>query len=179
MSDDSNNNDILGTFRILTPAQIKCNARYVANWVVGFSIVIAGVVIAVWTGIVWLAPVLGVVGLCPLFFAPRICNIRYTPRFGLKYNLLRTVICGFLVYGDVGWRGLLGFYNYLRWKQDWDISISSYGWTVLALSLTITLIINLSLYRIADVRVADLAGIIEMTASGISIGSIMFLILHT
>lgn len=178
MSGDTNYNNIFGTFRILTPAQKKCNAIYVTNWVVGFSIVIAGVVIAVWTGIVWIAPVVGIIGLSPLFFVPRIRDIRYTPRFGTKYNMLRMLICGFLVYGEVGWRGLLGFYNYLKWKQDWDVSITSYGWIVLVISLTITLITNLSLYRIVDVRVADLAGIIEMAASGIFIGSVMFLLLY-
>lgn len=179
MSDDTHNNDIFGTFRSLTPEQIKCNARFVANWVVGLSIVIAGVAIAVWTGIVWIGPVFAIVGLCPLFFAPRARNIRYTPRFGMKYNMLRLVIWGFVVYGGVGWRGLLGFYNYLKWKQDWDISLAYYGWTVLAISLIITLITNLSLYRTGNVQVADLAGIIEMTASGIFIGSIMFLLLYT
>lgn len=179
MSDNTNGNDIFGTFRILTPAQIKCNARYVANWVVVFSIIIAGVVIAVWTGIVWIGPVFGIVGLCPVFFAPRFRNIRYTSRFGMKYNMLRMVIWGFLVYGGVGWRGLLGFYNYLKWKQDWDVSLAFYGWTILAISLIITLIANLSLYRIMDVQVADLAGIIEMMASGVFIGSIMFLLLYT
>lgn len=179
MTDETNDNDIFGTFRILTPAQIKCNAVYVAKWVVGGSIVIAGVVIAVLTGIIWISPVLGIIGICPLLFVPRLRNIRYTPRFGMKYTMLRLMILGFLVYGEVGWRGLLGFYNYLRWKQDWNISISTYGWTISAISLAITLIANLSLYRKVDVRVADLAGTIEMTALGILIGSIMFLILYT
>lgn len=179
MSDDTNDNNIFGSFRILTPAQIKCNAVAVAHWVVGFSIVIAGVALAVWTGIIWIGPVFGIVGLCPLIFAPRVRKIRYTPRFGLKYNMLRMVTWGFIVYGGVGWRGLLGFYNYLKWKQDWDLSLTSYGWTVLVISLIITLITNLSLYRVVDPQVADLAGIIEMTASGIFIGSIMFLLLYT
>lgn len=95
------------------------------------------------------------------------------------YNILRTVICGFLVYGGVGWRGLLGFYNYLSWKQGCDMYITSYGWTLLSISLIITLITKLSLYRIVDVQVADLIGIIEITALGIFIGSIMFLFLYT
>lgn len=178
MSVNINNRGIFGTFRLLTPAQIMSNAKFVANWVVGYSIAIVGIVIAVRTGIVWIAPVFAIVGFFPLIFALRVRKNRYTPRFGKKYNMLRGVICGFLIYGDVGWRGLLGFYNYLRWKQGWDISISSYGWTILALSLSIALIFNLSLYRIVDVKVADLAGIIEMAAAGIFIGSIMFLILY-
>lgn len=99
--------------------------------------------------------------------------------FGIKYNLLRLLICGAFVYSGVAWRGLFGLYNRLRWNNGWDMSISSFGWWILAISLLITILCKLSLYRIVDVQVADFVGILELTALGIFIGSIMFLLLYT
>lgn len=179
MEYENNDINIFGTFRTLTPAQIKCNAIYAAGWVVAFSIVVAGVAIAVLTGIVWIGPVIGIVGLSSLYFVSRMRYMRYTPRFGKKYNIMRWVICGCLIYGGVAWRGLLGFYNYLCWKQGYNISIIPYGWTILSISLTIALVSKLCLYRITDVHIADLVGIIETTALATFIGSIMFLLLYT
>lgn len=179
MNDDTYENNIFGTFRTLTPAQIKDNALFVGWWAVVFLIVIAGVAVAVLTKIVWLAPAISLIGVCLYFFVARNRNTHYVCKFGMKYNILRSLTCGFLVYGGVGWRGLLGFYNYLSLGKGCNLSITSYGWTILAVSLIITLITKLSLYRIVDVQVADLIGLIEMSALGIFIGSIMFLLLYT
>lgn len=179
MDNDINDNDIFGTFRILTPTQIKRNAIYAAGWAVFFSITLVGVAIAVWTKIVWIAPAIFIIGLCVFCLIPGIHNIEYARKFSKKYNILRTVICGFLVYSGVGWRGLLGLYNYLILGKGLDMTITSYGWMILLISLIITLITKMSLYRIVNVQVADLVGIIEITALGIFIGSIMFLLLYT
>ena len=52
-------NDIFGTFRPLTPAQMKGNAQFVALWSASLLIVLVGVVAAVRTGIVWIGVVAG------------------------------------------------------------------------------------------------------------------------
>ncbi len=85
---NDNNNDIFGTFRTLTPAQIKGNVIFVASWAAAFSIIIVGVVAAVMTGFVWIGPIACIIGLCAFFFVASIRSIRYVSKFGKKYNLL-------------------------------------------------------------------------------------------
>lgn len=179
MNSNSNDNDFFGSFRTLTPAQIKGNAIFLASHAAGFFIMIVGVVAAVLTKKLWLAPTIGLIGIIVYFFVAGKRNIRYVTKFGMKYNIMRSLICGFLIYGAVGWKGLLGIFHYLIWEKEWDISITSFGWTVLAISLLITFVTKLSLYRTEDVQVADLIGLIEMLSLAIFISSIMFLLLYT
>lgn len=172
-------NDISGTFRPLTPAQIKGNALFVALWSATFLIVIVGVVLAVKTGLMWIAVVSGAMWVCALLLVANIRSVRYVPKFGRKYNILRSLFCGFLVYSGVAWRGLLGFYHRFVLMDERGMSISAFGWTVMAVSLTVMLISKLSLYRVANVHVADFIGAIEMMALAVFIGSIMFMLLYT
>ncbi|MGN0228851.1 MAG: hypothetical protein ACI4BH_03480, partial [Muribaculaceae bacterium] len=121
----------------------------------------------------------GVIWLCAVIFVASIRDVKYVPKFGIKYNLMRFLIGGFLVYSSVAWRGLLGIYNRVVINVACEVSISAFGWAVMAISLVITLISKLSLYRIEDVQMADLVGIIEMAALAIFLGSIMFILLYT
>lgn len=172
-------NDIFGTFRPLTPAQMKGNAQFVALWSASLLIVLVGVVAAVRTGIVWIGVVAGGIWMGVIFLLANNRKVKYVPKFGVKYNLLRFLIGGYLVYSGAVWRGLLGCYCLLAAKEGWEMSLSAFGWTLMTTSLAITLISKWSLYRMADVQVADLVGVIEMTALAVFIGSIMFLLLYT
>lgn len=173
-----NSDNIFGTFRPLTPARIKGNAKFVALWMAPFLICIAGVVVALKTGIVWIGAVSGAICVGVLFVIASLRNIKYVPAFGKKYNLMRLFICGFIIYGGMAWRSLLGFYFHINKNDGCDMSISSFGWTAIALSFAIMLISKLSLFRIVDVYVADVVGIIEILALTGFIGSIMFTLLH-
>lgn len=175
----NNRNDIFGSFTPLSSAQIKGNVKYVSLWVIPFLIITASVVVAVNTGFVWIAAMSGVIGVGSLIFVAGIQNVRYVPQFGFKYNLLRALMCGGLVYAGVAWRGLLGFYNFFYNVDGWNFSASTFGWVVMTLSLVITLISKYILCRIVSVQIADLIGIIEMTACATFIGSIMFMLLYT
>lgn len=173
-----NSDNIFGTFRPLTAAQIKDNAKFVALWSAPFLICIVGVVVAVKTGIVWIGAASGAICVSALIFVASLRNVKYVPAFGMKYNLLRVLICGLIIYGGVAWRSLLGFYFHLNMKYGSELSISSFAWMVMALSCAIMAIARLSLFRIVDVYVADIVGIIEVLALSGFIGSIMFMLLY-
>ncbi|MGN1266059.1 MAG: hypothetical protein ACI4UL_09615 [Muribaculaceae bacterium] len=176
---DVNSNGIFGTFRPLTAAQIKGNAIFVAAWSASFMIVVVGVALAVVTGIIWIGAASAAICVCLLCFVARIRNLKYVPKFGIKYNLMRMLIGGSLVYSSVAWRGLLGIYFRIVDNGWWNVPISTYGWALMWISLAITLLSKISLYRIEDVQVADLVGVIEVTALAILVGSIMFILLYT
>lgn len=173
-----NSDNIFGTFRPLTAARIKGNAKFVALWLAPFLICIAGVVVAVKTGIIWIGAASGAICVCALIFVASLRNVKYVPAFGIKYNLLRLTICGLIIYGGVAWRSLLGLYFRLSIKNGCDWCISSFGWTTMALSFAIMLISKLSLFRIVNAHVADIIGIIEVFALTVFIGSIMFMLLY-
>lgn len=82
-------NDIFGTFRPLTPAQMKGNAQFVALWSASLLIVLVGVVAAVRTGIVWIGVVAGGIWMGVIFLLANNRKVKYVPKFGVKYNLLR------------------------------------------------------------------------------------------
>lgn len=173
-----NNKDIFGIFRPLTPAQIKGNAKFVALWSAPALIIIAGVAAAVKTGIIWIAAASALVGLIAYMLVGRKRTIRYEPRFGIKFNMLRFILCGTIVYSGAGWRGLLSIY-YRYVLDNWSISLPAYGYTLMVLSLAITLATNLRLYRATDEHTADAIGIIETTALAIFLSSLMFLLFYT
>ena len=113
-----------------------------------------------------------------LLLIGRMRHIQYTPMFGIKYNLLRGLIGGTIVYNGIGWRGLLSiYYRYIM--DHWDLSLESYGYVILFVSLVSALTAKFSLYRIENVHKADAVGIIEITALTIFISSLMFLLLYT
>ena len=173
-----NNEDIFGTFRPLTPAQIKGNAKFVALWSAPALIVIAGVVAAVKTGIIWIAAASALIWLITFMLVVRKCTIRYEPRFGIKFNMLRFIPCGAIVYGGIGWRGLLSIYH--RYIMDhWDLSLESYGNMLIALTLSVTLIVNLHLYQHKNRHTADAIGMIETAALALFLSSLMFRLLYT
>ena len=173
-----NNEDIFGTFRPLTPAQIKGNAKFVALWSAPALIVIAGVVAAVNTGIIWIAAASALIWLIAFMLVVRKCTIRYEPRFGIKFNMLRFIPCGAIVYGGIGWRGLLSIYHrYIM--EHWNLSLESYGNMLIALTLSVTLIVNLHLYQHKNKHTADAIGIIETLALALFISSLMFRLLYT
>ena len=105
-------------------------------------------------------------------------TIRYEPRFGIKFNMLRFIPCGPIVYGGRGWRGLLSIYHrYIM--GHWDLSLESYGNMLIALTLSVTLIANLHLYQHKNRHTADAIGIIEAVALALFISSLMFRLLYT
>lgn len=167
--------EIFGTFQPLTKFQMRRNVITVSSYAATFLIIIVGMVFAVWSGNVWIGVSAAVIWICAVMYVASIRTLQYVPKFGKKYNLMRTLICGCLVYGGIAWRGLLGLYNHLCL----DISLSAFGWLVLCCSLFIAVISKLSLYRIVDVQIADFVGIVEVIEVGIFIGSIMFLLLYT
>ena len=173
-----NNEEIFGTFRPLTPAQIRANTKFVSFWSVPFLIVLVGVAIAVETEIVWVGAGFGLLAVSIFLLIGRMRHIQYTPMFGIKYNLLRGLIGGTIVYNGLGWRGLLSiYYRYIM--DHWDLSLESYGYVILFVSLVSALTAKFSLYRIENVHKADAVGIIEITALTIFISSLMFLLLYT
>lgn len=173
-----NNKDIFGTFRPLTPAQIKGNAKFVALWLAPALIIIAGVAAAVKTGIVWIAAASALVGLIVFMLVGKKRTIRYEPRFGIKFNMLRFILCGTIVYSGAVARDLLNIYN--RYVLDkWNITLSAYGNMLIALTLSVTLIANLHLYQHKNRHTADAIGIIETTALTIFLSTLMFLLFYT
>lgn len=173
-----NNKDIFGTFRPLTPAQIKGNAKFVALCSAPALIIIAGVAAAVKTGIVWIAAASALIGLIVLMLVGRKRTIRYEPRFGIKFNMLRFILCGTIVYSGAGARDLLNIYN--RYVLDkGNITLSAYGNMLIALTLSVTLIANLHLYQHKNRHTADAIGMIETIALTIFLSTLMFLLFYT
>ena len=173
-----NNEDILGTFRPLTPAQIKGNAKFVALLSAPALIIIAGVAAAIKTGIIWIGAASALIGLIAFLLGGRKRTIRYEPRFGIKFNMLRFILCGTIVYSGAGARDLLNIYN--RYVLDkWHITLSAYGNMLIALTLSVTLIANLHLYQHKNRHTADAIGMIETTALALFLSSLMFLLLYT
>lgn len=172
-------NDIFGSFTPMSPEQIKGNIKFVSLWLTPFLIVFAGVLGAVTIGNVWIAATAGVICVSTLIFIASIKNVKYVPQFSFSYNLLRALICGFLVYGGSAWGGLLGIYNFFVMEDGRDMSTSLFSLIVMAISLAIILISKYILYNIANVQIADLVGLIEITALALFIGSLMFMLLYT
>lgn len=173
------NHNIFGTFRPLSREQIKINALFVTLWSIPFIIIIAGVTFSVNSGNVWIGAAAGVIAIASLWLIASIRNVKYVYRFGAKYNLLRFVIFGSLVYSNVAWHGLLGIYNRLSSMEGMKLSISGFGWTVMSLSLVILLCSKLMLFREVNVSYADIIGLMECLALSILFGAIMFLILYS
>lgn len=97
-----NNEEIFGTFRPLTPAQIRANTKIVSFWSVPFLIVLVGVAIAVETETVWVGAGFGLLAGSIFLLIGRMRHIQYVPMFGIKYNLLRGLIGGTIVYNGIG-----------------------------------------------------------------------------
>ena len=173
-----NDEEIFGTFRPLTPAQIRANTKFVSFWSVPFLIVLVGVAIAVETEIVWVGAGSGLLAVSIFLLIGRMRHIQYTPMFGIKYNLLRGLIGGTIVYNGIGWRGLLSiYYRYIM--DHWDLSLESYGNMLIALTLSVTLIANLHLYQHKNRHTADAIGMIETAALALFLSSLMFRLLYT
>ena len=173
-----NNDEIFGTFRPLTPAQIRANTKFVSFWSVPFLIVLVGVAIAVETEIVWVGAGFGLLAVSIFLLIGRMRHIQYVPMFGIKYNLLRGLIGGTIVYNGIGWRGLLSiYYRYIM--DHWDLSLESYGNMLIALTLSVTLIVNLHLYQHKNRHTADAIGMIETAALALFLSSLMFRLLYT
>jgi len=172
---NDNNTAIFGTFRPLSQSEIRGNAIEVSLYAATLPVVIGGIALAVKFGRPWIGAIAGFIWLFLVIFVTKSRSQRYVSRFGSKYNVLRLLIGGFLVYTGVAWRGLLGFYNHL----EPGVSLSVFGRWISVISLLVTLISNVALYRISDEQVADLIGVMEITALAIFIGSMMFLLLYT
>ncbi len=168
-------NGIFGSFHPLSHSEIRGNAIVVSLYMAMLPVIIGGVALAVKSGNIWFGAFAGVIWLCLVIFVTKCRRRRYVSRFGNQYNAMRLLVCGFLVYTGVAWRGLLGIYNQL----GLNVALSAFGLWITGISILITLISNLTLYRIRDVQVADLVGVIETFALVIFIGSIMFLFLYT
>lgn len=171
-------NDIFGTFKPLTIAQIRGNARFIGVYGSPLILVGIGVAVAVATGLIWVAVCAAIAWISAWMYLMSRSAVKFVPRFGNKYNLLRFLVGGFLVYGGAASGSLLGIYNRLCLNGCCRLSVSSFGWGVMALSAAILLAANLSLNHIVNVWMADLAGLMEMVAATACIGSIMVIILY-
>lgn len=168
---------IFNTFRRLTKKQLRENARYVISFAAPFAFMAIGVAIAVSTGIFGIGPIFGALGVAGLIFVCSRIKCRYTPRFGIKYNLLRFGIAGFLLYRHTAWNGLLGLYNKLTFRFDGFIPFESYILAILTFGLLTVAVAAYGLSKTENAQIADLLGVYEVFGAVLTFGAFFAIII--
>lgn len=170
---------IFGSFMPLSQEELKMNSKFMALWATGIALLAVGVGIAVKTGIIWIAVFSAIFALGVCIFLFQKFSFRFTPRFGVRYNFLRFLVGGFIVYRGTAWNGLFGLYQYLHFEKAWLMSAQTFAIITLICSVSIYILSNISLNHITDVLKADFLGLVEVLALVFAFGASFFLILYT